>query len=482
MKIIRNTLVAALVMVTPLHLYSADLLKANTLFSNQQYAEAFAQYQQGAKLGSAHAYYQLGVMYSKGLGVSIDQLNALIYFSLAAQHNYHDARKVFDTMVSKLPESQKSQVKQLLKDYQLKQEQITQQYTPVINQANLANKITFAGKPNLESKVYLDDLEDELGISQIDLSSIIGDEESDSDSSVISVKEPFLILEHEVARDGSIRNIQEVQKIGSASRFIDAYKLFPLAQPEFNGTHVEFVHRAYIGAAIYDQFKIIEERPQLYREIRRIVKTAQKSQSLQDQHQYAVAMLNFPWLEKEPDQAEKLLKKLALQGHPAAMYDYGLKLYREQKQIPEAIKWITEASKYGLTRAEYRLARLIQTSPWLEHDESKALFWYQLASAKGHATSTLRIADIRMTAKDKNLRDVSSAIEHLQRIKDVAQNNPEYFYVLALTYKDRKNRDFKQVVENLEQAIRMARRGNWDVTAWEGLLAELTTGRVTIRE
>ncbi|WP_016956480.1 tetratricopeptide repeat protein [Catenovulum agarivorans] len=484
----KTTLAATLIIGTfSFGTCAADLLKANTLFKQQQYTQAAAEYKQGAKLGSAHSYYQLGLMYAKGLGVQQDQLNALIYLNLAAQQNYHDAANLLNKMTDKLPAAQLELVQQALQASVEQQAQATSIYLPQINHANLNKKFTFEGEAELEKKVYLDDLQDELdlGLGQ-DFSDSFesdGDEFSDSsDIPLITVKTPFLILEHEVAPDGSIRYITEIQKLGSVNRYTEAYKLFPLPKPTFDGKPAEFIHRGYIGAAIYDKFDLSDERSSLYREVRNIARKGKDSQDLTEQYQFAMAMLNFPWLEESPGQAEKLLLKLAKQGHPLAMYEYGLKLYREQKNIPQAIRWIAEASKYGLARAEYRLARFIQTSPWLVNDEEKALFWYESAMEKEHKAATIRAAEIKLLANNESLRNVDTGIKYLEMVADTQTSNPEYFYLLALSYKDREARDFKKVVENLEKAIRMADRANWDVSEWEDLLSELTTGRVLIVE
>lgn len=467
----------------PLQAFSADLLKANTDFKNKDYAQATTAYLEGAELGSAHAYYQLGVIHSMGLGTPKDPVNALIYFYLAAQQNYHNASSLLYKMLSNLDTEQQQSIKALLKNYESQQAEIQEKYFPVINQNNLAFKVTFNGKAALEHKVYSEDLQTDSTFDEFDISSGgFDDEEDDSTTSIISSKKPILIVEHDVGSDGSIRNILDIQKRGATIKYREAYKLFPLAKPEFKGMPVEFIHRAYIGAAVYDGFDIREEYPALHRELRMLLKKGTDDNTLVEQYNYAMALLNFPWLATEPDQAEFALKKLSKKGHPSAMYEYGLKLYREQKNIPQAIHWISEASKFGLARAEYRLAKILQTSPWVMADDSKALFWYESAMEKGHAASTLRATEIKLTSKDLSLRDVNGAIEYLAQVKDSQTANPEYFHLLALSYKDRKQRDFKLVVENLETAIRIANRANWDVSEWEDLLATLTTGRVSITE
>lgn len=478
-KISKLSLVSVLVCLMPFKLLSADLLKANDDFIAEQYESAKEGYLAGAKLGSAHAYYQLGTMNLKGLGGKKNIIDALIYFSLAAEKNYHNAEAILNKMLGELPEQQRHQIKSVLADHKNKQAESHKQYFPIIKTDTLNQKITFDGEAELDNEFYTDDLEEELGI---DLVSSFDEESEDSEIPLLTTQEPFIIVEHDVAKDGSIRYLSEAQKFGSARKYIEAYQLFPLAKPEFNGQPVEFVHRTFMGTALYDQFYIMDKQPSLYRQVRRISKKAEESDALAVQYQYAMALLNFEWLQKKPNQAETLLAELAKKGHPGAMHEYGMKLYREQKQIDKAIYWISEASKFGLTRSEYRLARILQTSPWVVHDDKKALFWYESAISKGDAASTVKAAEIKLTSQNNELRDINGAIKYLESVKVSQRNNPEYFYLLALSYKDREQRDFKLVVKYLEQAIRMGNRANWDTSEWQDLLSRLTTGRVTIIE
>ncbi len=114
-----------------------------------------------------------------------------------------------------------------------------------------------------------------------------------------------------------------------------------------------------------------------------------------------MALLNFPWLSQKEGEAEERLLALSIAGHPGAMYEYGMLLYREQRDIPVAIQWISQSSKYGLARAEYRLGKILTSSPWVEHDEEKALFWFESAMTKAHLPSAIRAIDIKLNATDK---------------------------------------------------------------------------------
>jgi len=327
----------------------------------------------------------------------------------------------------------------------------------------------------VEFQNFDDELQNSGGFDDLD--------DGESLDVAIVVNNPgFLVVENDVASDGSVRYIRDIQKSGNTRRFLDAYKLFPLGQPEVGDKPTEFVHRAYMAAAIDDQFYLNDNLPQLYKETRRILRAAKNKPSLETLYQYAMAMVIFPWMQSDEGEAEMLLKNLAEKGHPGAMYEYGLQLYIQQKEISEAVRWITNASKYGLSRAEYRLGKLLQMSPWVVSDEKKSLFWFESAAEKGDEAASLHVAKIKLTANDKSLMDVSGAIKHLEDIANSQSLNPEYQYLLSISYRLRPERDFKKSVELLEKAISMGMRTNWDTSEWQALLAKMLQGNITVTD
>lgn len=99
------------------------------------------------------------------------------------------------------------------------------------------------------------------------------EEESDSFMSIMTIPTlPFLILEHDVAPNGSIRNILNIQKMGNTLSLVDEYILFPLPIPSFREQPSEFIHRAYLGAAIYSKFTMVQENEPMYENIIRSAK------------------------------------------------------------------------------------------------------------------------------------------------------------------------------------------------------------------
>lgn len=464
-----------------------DILTTDKQFAAADYTSAKQGYLEAAEVGNPHAYYQLALMYHKGLGTQPDALNTLIYFSMAAEYDFRNAKKLVSDMMKNFSDEQVATIEGILEDYRLKNgmRTVSKKYMPSIIQENLNTKITFNGGPTQTTQFFaddvdLDDFSDTLGGGFTDDD---GNEEGDDFFTPLSTpKIPFVIVENDVAADGSKRNLSKIQTSGLTTTMLEEYALYPGEKPEFKGQPVSFVNRVYMGAANYNKFTMIEENEPLYENIYRTVKKLKASPSLSDQYSYAVALQNFTWLAQEEGELEAKLLDLSKQGHPGAMFEYGSKLYREQTDISQAIEWISRASTYGLARAEYRLGTMLTDSPWVEYDEKKALFWYDSASKKDYEPAMMKAAELRLTAADESLRDLDAAITLLDKLEATQKTNPEYFYLLALSHKDRKNRDFTQVIKNLERAIFMGSNKNWDVNEWQELLSRLTQGNVTISD
>lgn len=456
---------------------AANIFKADAHFTAKNYKLAEEAYLNAAKIGNPHALYQLGSMYHKGLGVEKDTLNALIYIARAADLGLEPAETALSKMLAGFNQDQRLAVKKILERDSNYKNSIERKYYPLVNQTAIKRNITFEGQNQLSNQYFSDDL-----IEDIDEYALDDFSEDEFYSPMTSTKEPFLIIDHDVATDGSVRNITIVQEFGFSQTLLKAYSLFPLPKPSFESQAVEFAHRVSLGSAVFNKFTLIEKNEALYSSIFRHYKKLKKGTSLNDRYLLTMALQNFPWLDNEETDLAANFLELAKQGHPGAMFEYGYLLLRKQENIPEAVKWIGLASSYGLARAEYRLGKLLTTSPWVELDEQKALFWFESAAQKDHVAAALKAAELKLQTTNKSILDIDGAVNLLKQIADKQQSNPEYFYVLALSHRYRENRDFTQVVKNLEKAILMGSNINWDVSEWQNLLSTLTEGKVYITE
>lgn len=476
--------------VLPMSVKSADIFVSDRQFTEQNYTQAMQGYLQAAKVGNPHAYYQLGKMYYQGLGAKQDMVQALMYFSLAAEQDFHNSQELLDKLVNSVPSASREQVITALVEHQLSngEDFINSKYFPVIDEAALNTRYTFDGLDTLQTVYYPEEIDLEDYSTELPSETFYdenGDESEGEDSFALMIstpRTPFLVIDHDLHSDGSVRYTSNIQKFGYYQPLLNEFTLFPNAKPAFNGTPANFATRTFLGAAAYNKFTLIRENENMYGTILKLIRRFKKGNDINDEFNLAMLMLNFPWISQEENEAENLLLSLAQRGHSPAMFEYGFKLYREQRDIVDAIKWISEASKYGFVRAEYRLATLLQSSPWVVHDDQKALFWFQSAMKKGDKDAAIRAADILLTTADESLRDIELATDYLNELEDSQSNNPEFHYLTALTFRTGQNRNISLTVKHLKRAIMKGQMANWDTTEWDDLLSRISTGNVYVTD
>lgn len=481
-------LTLTLVLFTPV-IFSADIFLADRQFTEKKYTEAKHTYLASAELGNPHAYYQLANIFYNGLGTDKDPINALLYFYLAAEQKFHNSEELLEKILDAMPHENREAVLVILEQYKDThgEQRKIDKYFPKLDEGKLHNKFSFDGEETLKTIYHIEDvdLEDFMpGFGDYELE--VNDDEEFGDDSIglmmSTPTTPFLIIDHDIYQDGSIRNTKEVQKFGLYKPLAEQFKLFPLAIPEFNGEPADFASRTYLGAAAFNKFSLLKENENMYQRIISQTRKFKKGTSISDRFNLAMLLLNFPWIEQDKDEAEALLLSLSKQGHSPAMFEYGFKLYREQREIKQAIYWISEASKYGLIRAQYRLAKILASSPWVINDDEKALFWFVSAMEKGDVASRINAIKILFSSNDESLLDYNLAVKYLEPLAELAPNDPQYYYLNALKYKSGEHRNIKLAVENLKKAIQRGQMANWDVSEWQNLLTRITTGTVFVTD
>lgn len=498
--------ICSLVLLISLPVIAGNILVADNYFVKKQYNLAMKEYLTGAQLGDPRAYYQLGIIHYKGLGTKTDSFKALIWFSLAAEHYYDNSSLIVDELLANVPTAQKNRAITLIDSFKKSfgKQSVNSKYHPKILVNNIDSKVYFGEQKDFEEidasideNIEMDQLITD-SFDQNQLEDSFEDPFAEDDSSNgINFKDittsgnsnrlldgPYLLIaDYDIAPDGSIRNISPIRSIGPSKDAIYNLTTSSLPKPKFNNKGVHFVNRSYLGVAGFDKFRIRREHHTLYNRVRRMAAKYAKSDLPQDKYKHAMLLMNFPWLTQEIRDVDTLLKSAAEQGNTLAKFEYGLKLYREQKDIKQAIYWISEATKQGNSQAQYRLARILLDSPWVENDEKKALFWLEAATKQKHPHAKLKSAELKLLAKDTNLHDVNNALLYLNELENEQSDNPQYFYLQAMAHVKMEPRQLSKAVDYIREAIELGEDYNWDVKPWQHQLTKWTSGgRVTIQE
>lgn len=487
-------------LINPVHSAAAsDMFQADSYFQQEQYSLARELYVDAAIVGSAHAFYQLGLMEYKGLGTSQNISKALVWFNLAAEQHFNDSAAIVDDLMALVPDENKTAMSQLINSFlnQYGMQHTSQKYYPQIKTTELASQILYVEEDQSPEDAspsyrYIDTLDiDLLRESEWDAEKMmsggsLGPSDIFARAKPRSIRQRAYsaIVDYDVGPDGSPRYLESSQEI---SYFRPAFYQLTLSRgpsPQFAGNKVAFVNRAKLGLAGYNKFKLSNATyEQFYYALIRKAKKLRKIQSPVEQYTYGLLLMTFEWLAHSETEIDDVFTHLSESGFPLAQYEYGAMLYREQKDIPQAIHWLSEASKYGSAKAQYRLAHILMHSPWVEKDEDKALFWLEKAAESGHKVARLKTAELKILAIDTRLHNLQAAQEDLSKVDKSLNDTPEYEYLHAMLNYSFTPRKLPSAVEHLRKAIRLGEHLNWDTTDWQDALNSWTSGgTVTIVE
>lgn len=460
---------------------------ADSYFQQKNYELARQEYLGFTNIGSAHAFYQLGIIHYKGLGVPANTVKGLVWFSLAAEQKFNDSEKIVADLLALAGKENKAELQSLISTFreEFGVNTIQKTYFPQLKLELLQAKIMFGDSSDIsnqfsdvsdfEFEEFPDLFDEEASINYL----LLGRPEA------VDVRNrPYsAVVDYEIGKDGSVRNMESMQVIGYIKPALRELGDNKISSPYFGEKNVPFINRAYLGVAGFNKHKIRQSQYNIF-----YVKTKRKALKLKnsklrsEQFEYAKLLMTFKWLAQDENELDNVLAALSTSGHPLAQYEYGLKLYREQKDITNAIHWLSEASKYGVAKAQYHLGRILLDSPWVENDESKALYWFEQAAAS-HNVAQLKMVELKLLAKDQRLHDLEGAKWQLLQIPEEQHQHPDFQYLQAIVNTQIKPRKLELAVDHLRKAINSADYLGWDVSEWEQLLSKWTSGGiVTIQD
>ncbi len=444
---------------------AVDIYQADKLFAEKKYAEAFAEYQQSAEIGNSHAHFRLGGMYAKGLGTIKDNLKSLLHFYLAAELKHQKAQTVFANIVQGYNKDQRLNVIKLLeqKANNFDIEYVYKRYFPEY----LPEKAKTIALPVTHMRRDAG----KFGAAAIHHADVYPDG---------SFRNQYIWLDFKDSKIKLHNNLKRMNKQVLLNK-----KVFADQAPRFLQYHWR---RSYGGLGK-------TEIEAMYRYLSQL-KSSHKTQHRE--FMLAIFSITQAWMHSNKNYVDVFneslsrLTKLSEQQYPPAMYllgvnSFGVKsCYKGEvhcytvKSNKVALNYIAEAARYNYPPAEFRLGMILKHSPYVKNDERKALFWFLSAAEKNFQPAVLRAAELLLTAQDESMRDTNKALELMDKYKH--KNSPEYRFLLALTFKDQEQPNWRKFFDNLLKAIFEGTRRGYDVSEWQALYDKYIGGKITIQE
>jgi len=500
MNFLNNFITRALLISISFSTFASNIEQADKYYEKQKYDLAINEYLRAAADNEGKAFYQLGVIHYRGLGVKPDSVKALVWFSLAANYNYGDAKNVVDNLFKHANDTDKNKLSQQVNIVKntLKKKALYLDYMPDFDVLTLNSKVRFGDEDELDPANLLKETE-RFGISMFgvdnnadaSISSVgydPGGAGSDINAGILNVATAssyYLIAEYDIAPDGSIRNVISKETSGTEEADDALYDLrrANIENPTLLEKQAHFAGISYRGIAAFNKHRMKHRYAYLYKTVRRQRTALQESDDPVDSYKYAMLLQTFPWLASNNEQSMTALKQAAEEGFPLAEYQYGLKLYQQQTDPEQAIFWIAQAAKDGVKQAQYRLGDLFKNSPWIIQDEKKAIFWFGEAARQGHIIAKQMAAEIKILTDDEQLKDIPEGALNLAAIEQQQKEDPQYQYLQAMAHAKMENRQLAIAVKHIRRAIRYGKSLNWDVSVWQKQLKSWTSGgTVTIQD
>lgn len=375
-----------------------------------------------AQLGHPGAQFNLGVMYMKGEGLPVDAKQAYSWFSLANANGFPNADKAMRIMRKRAGEAEQAALE-------------TSAHQLMENYGSAALKKSLLPEP---SEQWNDN-------SPRVVSSVAADYPG-------KAKElgwqGFVIIEYDVAEDGSPRNRRVVEAV--PKDIFETYAMRALAKWRFQPQEGQSL--PYHGDRILFRFMFSDPVSEAANPTPETGSHLKKAITARDSFAERFGM--------------KIYNR-AKEGEPYMQYMYGL-ISPESDVLPDntPINWFVPAAQAGVAQAQYELGKALLRGEGCVIDRTKALRWLSLAASQGFTPAQYRLAQ-ELLGDDKadeamTWLEKAAAGGMMVAARDLA-------WLLA-THPDATHRNGKRGVELADGALN-GLRGRVEPTLWEAAAA-----------
>jgi uncharacterized protein len=435
---------AAALLAMPAH---ADLAGATTAYHRGDYAKAFRDFSELARLGQPTAQFDLAVMYQHGEGTRQSDIYAYAWASLAAANGMEEARKMMEELRPRLaPGSEKIAA------------DIAADYGNAMLDARLNPKV-------IESQAAAD--RDEARRCRVIKPYIPA---YPPDARVHGV-EGYVYVEFTVKADGRSRNPRIIYAVPSKvfeptvrdSLLRSEFSPSPGAPPARCTMFYQFLIGGGGGNSLY-----------LYPQLRLFVSETGKRAEAGDpeaQTLYGMLLIGLPQLHKPRSQGLPWFLKAARAGEPLAQYQVGysmLKGWGCNCEENKGLDWLRRAAQAGQPDAEVVLAMYALRGEPDEERSRQARLWLEQAAASGSHDGKLYLAAV-LAASPGDTRDPKRALALLDEVFRGVDDDPTAYEIRAAAQANAGQ--FKDAVKSEEKALHKAQRLKWDIAPLNDRLA-----------
>lgn len=405
-------------------------------YVNEQFADAFSQFEHLAKIGITDAQFNLGVMYYRGEGVERDIFKGYGWTALAVKNGELSGQRadIAAQIYNSLNEQQQSKAQLVLDD-------LSKKYSKEAIFKVLEPNFVFESTPDTKVKVLKKVVPKYPG--KMNRQGEIG----------------WVDVMYGVARDGSTRNHRI---IASSHEGFNKTSLKAIKKWQYQPAKTESGPVEVYGQTmrfVYHLTRITFNERKVRKMVDKQREEAEKGSALQKYHfaSFLSGLRSFGDFDLETRNYNEWYFEAAVEGFSPAEFQLGKNVLRGNLCSADSAKslaWLQRAANQGLTDAQYMLAIEMLSGVRFEKNIDAAISWLTRAADIGDEPSMLKLAWIYATSQDQAYFDNKQAMNYFQRVPDDYNDQLSYLEVAAAVHA--ANKDFDRASELQNQAVKLA--------------------------
>ena len=425
----------------------ADLFTASTAYEAKDFDRAFKEFRALAELGQPLAQFNVAVMYSRGEGTRESELNAYAWAMVAADNGESRAKEFADKLRLQLaPGSEKLA------------EDIRTRYGRTALEAHLL--------PRIEDDPAMTKLRNKR------CRPLSGFRPSYPPDAAQQRIQGNVYVEYTLMPDGHPRNTR-ITYATPAGVFDDNVRNAMLRVEFMPGEHGD----PPLDCEIMFQF-IMSDSPaggtassELVAYLNKTRKQAEGGDA-QAQTLYGMMTQGLPQLHGTRSDALPWFLKAAQSGAPVAQFEVGYSLLKGlgcHCEEDKAMFWLGRAAAADESDAQVVLARALLSDRNVPDRYNRAAVWLERAAKLNDHDGTMYLSALLAASPEAALRDPKRSLQLLEKIFSHLGNNPSAHEIRAAAQANLG--DFTAAVKSQSDAIKIAGKLHWDLTAQNTRLA-----------
>ena len=427
----------------------ADFNTATEAYHNQKFSEAFAIYDQLARIGNKRAQFNLAVMYLKGQYVKADAITAYAWAKLALNPENPEYQQLVKTIEKTLDESS-------LLAAEAQFTTLDQRYGDAEIYSTLS-PITYQPTDKKSSK------KPPFKIIPLKRKGPRYPKEALNKSIQGWVTVGFEVHPDGTARHAYVMDAYPENTFEQAA--IDAVQKFEFDVQYDPGTAPFVAYARQTIEFTLENLAIPGKLRKFYDERLNQLESLAKQGHAESQYLYGLAassnIINKD--NKMPrEEVNHWWLKAAQNGHIEAQFQLGKNIMRGigckiEKQ--KGVDWIVYAAQQGHAKSARKAYQLLARNNHLNNTDQPAITWLKQAADQGDADSQIDYAEYLATQDDQDSSQLILARHYLEKQSDQRKKSVKWYQVSALIYARQNNE--KMAKKHQNKAQKLAKKLGW---------------------